>query len=203
MKSLAVLAAAAFALVGTFAVAEERYYPSERLPPSKIGFTAEAGGGIGGFLDSRAAGQTTNAGTWTARLQIGSRSHIAGEAAYQGSAQNLRGLGSGSGLYAARLIGNGVEGNLRLNLLTGVWQPYAVGGLGWMHYNTINTGALVSDFGMINNVIEFPVGAGMAWRFTPFVIDARMAFHPSAGSSLATGMNMSTWDLAARLGGEF
>src|SRR3954468_15097073 len=113
MKSFALIGALAAALMGAAAVAQEPvapppppdYVPNPNPNPlmpnpvddpsapnivTGIGMTAEAGGGVGGFLDSRAAAQTTAAGLWNLRIGAGSRSHFGGELAYIGSAQTVQ-----------------------------------------------------------------------------------------------------------------
>jgi hypothetical protein len=221
MKSVAMIGAMAAALLGVGAMAQEPappppdyvptpapnpLVPSPEVDPSAptiytgIGMTAEIGGGVGGFLDSRAAAQTTESGLWNARLTVGSRAHFGGELAYIGSAQTIEALGTATD---AHLIGGGIEGDFRFNFLTGMWQPYAVAGVGWQHYAVVNTAVNTSDFENTQNAVEFPLGAGIAWRYKGFVADARLAFHPSAGSNLPSGINLSTWDLGGRLGFEF
>lgn len=167
---------------------------------SRIGLTAEAGGGVGGFMDSRAVSVTQPQGVWTARLGIGSRSHVGAEVAYQGSAQDIDTLGISPN---AVLLGNGVEGNLRLNLLTGMIQPYAIAGVGWTHYSLMGTSFNTSDVVDQTDVAQFPLGGGVAFRYNGFVADARLAFHPSANTNLIPGVNLSTWDVGGRLGFEF
>jgi opacity protein-like surface antigen len=222
MKSYATIGALAAALVGVAAGAQEPAVPPPPAPDyvpvpnpnpmapapvgddgrgailTGIGMTAEIGGGVGGFLDSRATTETTEAGLWNARVSAGSRSHFGGELAYIGSAQTINALGTASNTH---LIGNGLEGDFRFNFLTGMWQPYAVAGVGWTHYGIQNAVTNTSDFTDSSNVVEFPLGAGVAWRYRGFVADGRLAFHPSAGSQLP--MNLSTWDLGARVGFEF
>ena len=65
-------------------------------------------------------------------MTFGSRSPIAIEAAYVGSAQGINALGLDTD---ALLVGQGAEGNLRLNLTTRRVQPYLFGGIGWTRYN--------------------------------------------------------------------
>jgi hypothetical protein len=214
MKSMLLMGAVAASLVGLAARADDpdaTRCPGSGPGPARergtphlltgIGMTVEAGGGVGGFLESRAVSETTPAGLWNARLTVGSRRHFGGELAYIGSAQNMKMLGTNGS--NAHLIGNGVEGAFRFNLLTGMWQPYAVAGIGWIQYVVTNAVANTSDFENRSNVIEVPLGVGVAWRYGGFVADGRLTFHPAAGPNFPTGVNLSTWDLGARLGYEF
>lgn len=167
---------------------------------TRIGMTAEAGGGVGGFTDSRMSDVTSAEGVWSARLTVGSRTHLGAEAAYTGSAQRLSTFGVDPN---ARLVGNGVEGAVRWNVLTGMWQPYLLAGVGWTHYNVTNTPVNTSDVQDNGDVAQFPLGAGLAWRYSGFVADARFTYHPAASSPLIQDANLSTWDVAGRVGFEF
>ena len=68
------LAALSGLLAGT-AIAKE---PKLLLP---MGMSAQIGGGVFGFVDPDAVDATDPGGSWTARLLLGTRSHIAAEAA--------------------------------------------------------------------------------------------------------------------------
>lgn len=154
-----------------------------------------------GFLDSKATNISDVGGTWTARITAGSRSHIGGEVAYVGTAQSLKALGVDS---KATLLSNGAEGNLRFNILTGMWQPYLAAGLGWQHYNVVNTNVNTSSVADSGDVAEFPLAAGMAFRYQGFVTDGRVQFHPAIDNNrLLPNTNLSTWDITARVGFEF
>jgi len=167
----------------------------------KLGIAFIHGGGIGGFIDDSLSESTSAQGQWTSRLVIGTRTHFAGELAYVGSAQKVNALGVSAN---SMLYGNGAEGAFRVNVLTGMWQPYAIGGLGWVHYN-LNRDALLttSDVQHQGDVMTFPVGAGMSWRMNNIMVDSRLSFHPATTSGIIRGANMSTWDLQARAGFEF
>jgi hypothetical protein len=167
---------------------------------SGFGVSTEVGGGFGGFVSNAASSQTTIAGMWEARMVFGTRKHFAGEAAYVGNAQGVQTLGVSPG---ATLAGNGLEGNFRFNLLTGDWQPYAVAGLGWMHYAMFNAVITTADIDTNGNVATFPIGAGLAWRKSGVVVDARVSFHPATNSDVLRNTNLSTWDVNGKVGFEF
>lgn len=166
----------------------------------RIGVAFETGGGVGGFIDDDISESTGAQGQYTGRVVVGTRRHFAGEAAYVGSAQRVNTLGVSPN---SMLYGNGVEGAFRFNVLTGMWQPYATGGLGWVHYN-MNESAILStsDVRASGDVITFPVGVGMAWRMNRLILDSRLSFHPATGSNMIRGANLSTWDLQAKAGFE-
>ncbi len=166
----------------------------------KVGIAVEAGGGVGGFVDERMSSQTTAQGQWAARAVFGTRRHLAGEAAYVGSAQGVNTLGVSNG---AKLVGNGGETALRFNLLTGMWQPYATAGVGFMHYTLGNAQLTTSDVQPTGDVATFPLGVGAAWRNNGVVLDGRVSFHPATTSGILRYANLSTWDVNAKAGFEF
>ncbi len=167
----------------------------------RIGIQVETGGGVGGFIDDDISETTSAQGQWTGRVVIGTRRHFAGEVAYLGTAQNVNTFGVTPN---SKLYGNGAEGAFRFNLLTGMWQPYASAGLGFMHYNFNDSATLLtSDVQRSDTVLTVPVGVGMAWRSDMgLVLDGRLSFHP-ATSGLIRNANLSTWDLQAKAGFEF
>ncbi len=215
MKGLSYALSAA-ALLATSALAQDRYNdtysdpnrrmdtdtarPSRTSPPSKVGMELQVGGGAEGFLDRDASTIAKPGGDWTARLIVGTRSHIAGEAAYTGTAQNLDALGVSD---KATLMSNGFEALARLNILTGPLQPYAVAGYSWRHYRIANSAVNTSSVADSDNVNAIPVGAGMAFRAGRFVTDLRVTFQGAFGRELIPNANLSTWATNAKVGFEF
>ena len=112
------------------------------VPPSVMGIEAAVGGGAVGFIDSAVRNNVNTGGSWEARLTFGSRLPIAIEGAYIGSSQNIDALGLSTNSH---LVGNGVEGDLRLNFTNYMVQPYIFGGAGWTHYQIYNTVTNTSD----------------------------------------------------------
>jgi hypothetical protein len=228
MKSFSILLGAAVSLLSAAALAADPNYYENRDPvppadpyaapapapaahpdpmadlnqPDKkyVGIDVEAGGGVGGFIDRNITSVTTAQGQWTGRMVFGTRSHFAGEAAYVGSAQKVNTVGISPN---ATLVGNGAEAAFRLNVLTGMWQPYAIAGIGWTHYSLGNATLTTSDVQSSGDVATFPLGVGMAWRYSGFVLDGRFSFHPATKSGLIRETNLSTWDLQAKAGFEF
>jgi hypothetical protein len=76
-----------------------------------FGMSLAVGGGLMNFFDQDTRDLTGPAGTWEARLTIGTRSPLAFEAAYVGSAQNVNALGLDNSAY---LLGTSFEGDARL-----------------------------------------------------------------------------------------
>lgn len=182
---------------------DDRSDRSERkraLVTKGVGLQVEVGGGVQQFIDRTTTDVTDPAGAWTARLIVGTRSHIAGEAAYVGSAQALDALGVGD---KARLMSNGVEGLLRFNVLTGPLQPYAAAGYTFRRYNVANTAVNTSSVADAANVNEIPVAAGLAYRFKPLVTDLRFTLRNAFGNPLLPGGNLSTYGVEGKVGFEF
>lgn len=166
----------------------------------RIGLQVDVGGGAQGFLDSDAYNITDPAGSWTARMVVGTRSYIAGEAAYIGSAQALDAIGVDD---KANLMSNGIEGLLRVNILTGPLQPYVGAGYTWRHYYIGNSAVNTSSVASRGNVSEIPVAAGLAYRFRPFVVDARFNIRSAFATTIIPNANLSTWNLEGKVGFEF
>jgi outer membrane protein OmpA-like peptidoglycan-associated protein len=179
-------------------------------PPSRIGIEAAVGAGAIGFTDGATRGFTNTGTSWDARMIFGSRSPIAIEAAYVGSAQGINALGLDND---ALLVGQGAEGNLRLNLTTRRVQPYLFGGIGWTRYNLERTTTSTSSVRAVDDVGTVPMGVGLTARLTrSFFIDARGTYRYSfydnmldvASSSAGLGdAPLQTWNASGRLGFEF
>jgi hypothetical protein len=65
-----------------------------------LGFGLTIGGGVSGFTDETFRDTTNDGGNWDVRGTIGTRSYIAGEASYLGSAQSMMHSGSTTTLAA-------------------------------------------------------------------------------------------------------
>jgi hypothetical protein len=174
-----------------------------------IGVGATVGGGVTGFVDEKARAFTGTGGSWEARVSAGTRSYLAFEAAYIGSAQNISALGLGSN---ARLIGNGAEGDVRINLTRQMVQPYVFGGLGWDRYQLSMSGSNTSSLRDQDDVMTVPFGAGLSVRAGKgFLFDVRAtgraAYYDDLmdGPYAASGQDakLHSWNLGARLGWEF
>jgi hypothetical protein len=179
------------------------------VPHSRIGVETTIGGGETGFVDDNARAFTQTGGTWETRVAAGTRRYVALEAAYVGSAQNINALGVGDN---ARLVGNGVEGDLRINLTRQMVQPYLFGGVGWDHYRLSMNGANTSSLRDQDDIMTVPFGVGVAFRLTPgFTFDVRgtgrAAFYDDLmdGPYAASGQDarLHTWNVGGRLGWEF
>jgi hypothetical protein len=180
----------------------------------RAGFAISAGGGASGFTGDALRGATNAGGDWDVRLTFGTRTPIAVEASYIGSAQSLNALGLDSD---AMLVSNGAQGVLRLNGTIDLpVQPFIFGGLAWRRYDITNTNTNTSDLSGTDNVVEIPVGVGVAGRFNGLILDARGEFRPTLDNDLMRdigpdngfGSNdtfaaMHRWGVNASVGYEF
>lgn len=190
---------------------------SEPALRSGIGVSTILGGGVTGFTDKTMRNTTSNiGGLWDLRVTIGSHLPLALDLSYVGSATNINGLPAGN---RGTLIGTTAEGALRWNMLPHfAWTPYVFGGVGWQRYDVTQTHVSLTDSGMNDhdNLLEFPLGAGMAYRMAGLVFDVRGTFRATTDQNLVlrtlpttltpTSDNfapMHTWEASAALGYEF
>jgi hypothetical protein len=202
-RLLLTLAVSVFGVVlGSQAAAAERGEPKPLVP---MGMAAVIGGGVAGFTASDAVDMTNPAGAWTARIIVGTRTPVGFEAAYVGTAQDITALNLDS---KSILLSSAVEGLVRVNILTGRWQPYVFGGLAYKHYDLVNSDFNTSSVLNSDAVGEVPLGGGIAFRYDGFVADARLAFNPAFESDLiptigGEKIDLHTWNLNLKVGWEF
>ncbi len=179
------------------------YEPSDTKPSyvkSPAGMYFIGGGGPGGFVTNAMTDVTKVGGAYDVRLVYGSRSPIAFEAAYIGSATSINALGLANNAY---LFGNGAEGSARFNVLSkGNWQPYVTVGAAWKHY-ALRSDVNTSNVNGSDDVLEVPVATGIAWRYAGFIADARAAYRQSFMTDLIGHNDLSNWTAQAHLGFEF
>jgi hypothetical protein len=194
------------------ASAEE--YPYSTV--DRMGIGIAAGGGAGGFTNDTLHGATNVGGEWDVRLTLGTRTPFAAELSYIGSAQSIDALGLDQD---AMLVGNGAQGALRLNALPGeAVTPFVFAGAAWRHYNVRHSGPNLSDVANSDDVLEVPVGVGVAGHVNGLLIDLRGEFRASAFENLteSTGgddgfvfdssdpnAGMNRWGVNASVGYEF
>lgn len=174
---------------------------------STAGFAVTVGGGVTGFWDADTADVAATGGAWEARLVYGTRTFLAGELAYVGSAQSLTAADLAED---ALLVGQGAEGALRVNFSRSTIQPYVFGGAGWTHYDVHRT-RTPAGMNPSDNVFHVPLGLGLSLRNEGLVFDvrgtARLAFDEtllrSTFANRAGGGDLDSWNVSARLGWEF
>ena len=175
-------------------------------PASGLGIEATVGGGAIGFIDEGARNVANTGASWDARLMFGSRLPIAVEGAYVGSVQGVDALGLSTN---SLLVGNGVEGTLRINLTRMRVQPYLFGGVGWTHYQLSNTATNTSNVLGRDDIGTVPMGAGITARVgRGFIFDARGTYRATFDDQLMQGQSvndtsMQTWNATGRVGFEF
>jgi OmpA family len=176
---------------------------------STFGFALMAGGSYQDFTKDTMRSTTSGGGGWTARFVGGTQSIIGFEAAYIGSAQNFQGLGITSNTPI--LVGNGFEGNARLNIPirygASLFEPYGYAGLGYSHYTISNfnqNAQRLSSFTSTDDVMNFPVGGGFAYAYRNFIADARAGWTGTYYQNLLTGADTSGtldhWNVGGQIG---
>lgn len=174
------------------------------------GVAMALGGGVEGFTNESARDATNDGGNWNVRVAIGTKLPVGFEAAYIGSAQSIDALGLDT---SSVLVGNGVQGLARVNLVRGyAIQPFAFAGIGWRHYSLANTDTNTSDIEDTDDVLEIPMGAGVAYTFKGLLLDARGEFRYSAQEDLMPSLsatdptekaNLHRWGVNANIGFAF
>jgi hypothetical protein len=179
---------------------------------SGYGLAISAGGGVSGFTDATARDTTNTGGGWDVRAVIGTHSPLAAEVSYIGSVQSINALGLDND---ARLLGNGVQADLRLNATTNAaLQPFIFAGAAWRRYDLTNTNTNTSDIADSDDVLEVPVGAGIAYHTMGVIIEARGEFRaatsadlmPSLGNDVTQNSgeaSLHRWGANATIGYEF
>jgi len=180
-------------------------------PMSGIGIGIAAGGGAGGFVNDSLRNTTDVGGDWDVRATVGTRSIIAFEGSYIGSAQSINALGLDNN---AVLVGNGVQGALRLNAGFNLpVTPFAYAGLGWRRYELTNTDQNLSDVRDSDDVLEVPLGIGIAGRTGGVLLDLRGEYRVARNADLLPDVNslnndttfaaMNRWGVKGTIGLEF
>ncbi|HVZ85543.1 MAG TPA: OmpA family protein [Polyangia bacterium] len=170
-----------------------------------FGLAVLLGGGYQQFTNPTLRDATGQGGDWSVRAVAGTRSIIGFEAAYVGSARGITPLGVTTG--DQRLVSNGVQGALRLNIpiIFGnhMIEPYGFGGVGWDHYQVTNFNAGLSDFARSDDIMTVPVGGGLAYEYKAFMIDARASWTPTYFNNLPNGATFNTWNVGGQMGVAF
>jgi hypothetical protein len=186
-------------------VMHQDVYVEQRPWIYKIGSGILVGGGFEDFTNGTLKNMTGNGGFWTARLVAGTRQFLGFEAAYIGSARGITALGAASN---ARLISNGAEGDLRVNIPLArgrtLVEPFGFVGLGWQHWNVTNANAATADLsGTRDNVMTLPYGGGLELSYGALLVDARFTYRQTYYNNLVSGGNLNTWGAGGQVGVEF
>lgn len=183
----------------------------EREMVTPRGVALSLGLGTEDFTGETMRDTTTTCGTWDVRAILGTRSYLAFEAGYLGSA---RGIDAPLGGEDAILVGSTVEALARANLIPdGAFQPYAFLGGAWRRWDVAQEDFTTADAGMNDSDDELviPVGAGLSYRYRGLVADARFTFRAATDDNLVLtdgGASdeyaaMHTWGVTTNVGYEF
>ena len=162
------------------------------------------GGGFEDFANDSLRSMTGGGGYWSARIVGGMRQIIGMEAAYVGNARTIDALGLNGN---ARLISNGLEGALRLNIpivspnQMSLVEPFGFVGLGWAHYNLTNANVNVSNVASSDDIMTMPFGGGLAFGYGGFMADARFTYRKTYYNNLVTGGgDLDSWGAGGQIG---
>lgn len=181
----------------------------ERPVAHRIGAALTVGGGLIDFTGDNARDMTSTGGYWNARVITGTRQFVGVEAAYIGSARDVSALGLSN---QAMLVGNGVEGALRLNvpIINGrsIVEPFAFAGVGWSRYNITNSNTNTSSLASSDDIMEIPYGGGVSFGYNGFIADARFTYRSTYYNDLMrtpSGLagRLDNWSVGGQLGVEF
>lgn len=173
----------------------------------KYGFAVSLGGGVADFTQEDMRDTSGTAGIWGVRAAFGTRYPVAIEAAYMGSAQSIDAIGLDT---SAVLLGSALEADARLNILPDEdFTPYAFVGAAWRRYDLTNADTNTSSVEDEDNLLEVPMGLGVAYRYSGLMADARAEFRAATNEDLLPetdgdgAVAMHTWGVSARIGYEF
>jgi len=213
MRGLCIVFAAASLFAARTAAAQDA---DDFWPASQYGIELSAGGGVESFSHQQMRNETSPAGLWDLRAVVGTRSPIAVEGAYTGTAQRIDAV---IGNQTGTLVGTGLSGDLRVNLMPmEMVTPYAFGGLGWKRYDVTNANFTTADTGVASSddLLEIPLGGGLSLRDRGVTADARFTYSVATGQNLVINnngdqpvstdrgsANMDNWSVSARIGTEF
>ncbi len=172
---IAFLIAASILLVSRAVLCEE----GRLLSPYGIGVSA--GPGVTGFVDADMRAATDPGGAWDVRVAAGTRLPVAFEAAYVGSAQAIDALGLDPDSI---LVGTGLEGGARIDLLPDEANPFVVVGAGWTRYQLANADSNTSSVNQRDDVLTLSLAIGMDVRIDRVVLDARAVMRPTFDNEL-------------------
>lgn len=169
-----------------------------------VGLGFSAGGGVDDFASDTMRATTGVGGGWNVRATLGTKTFLALEGSYIGSAQNIDALGLDND---ALLIGNGVQGAGRLNLLTGLpVQPFVYAGVAWRRYDITDSNINTSNIDGEDDVIEFPGGIGVSGYLYGMMADVRGEYRIATDEDLAPSRSntgdatLDRWAVTGSLG---
>lgn len=182
------------------------YRPYPYAVRSRVGVGLLLGGGYDQYTNSNIRNTTGDGGFWNVRLVEGTRQFVGFEAAYIGDARGMTGLGFSNN---ARLVSNGVEGVVRVNVPVArgfsLVEPFGFIGVGWQHYMITNNNNALSDINSKDDVLTMPFGGGLELAYRGFMADARFTYRETYFNNLTgpTGGDLNNWGVGGQIGFEF
>jgi hypothetical protein len=167
---------------------------------TQVGLGVTVAGAVSSFFGTAATTATEVGAGWAARLEVGTRQHLAGEFAYEGTANQLTVLGINTN---GQLVSNGAQGLLRLNVLTGPLVPYAGVGIGYRRYEVVNTSVNTSDIANQQDLATVPAAFGLAFRGYGLIVDTRFSVNAPISATMIPGSAMTSWNVGGSIGAEF
>ncbi|HWU87569.1 MAG TPA: outer membrane beta-barrel protein [Kofleriaceae bacterium] len=166
------------------------YQPEPEQEPmaERAGLSIAVGGGVTGFTGGDLRKNTAAGGGWDVRATLGTRSLLAFEAQYGGSAQSIKALGLDK---SAILMSNSAQANVRLNFLRHApLQPFVFAGVAWRRYDVTKTSKNLSDIKDRDDVLEVPAGLGLSYRWRGLLLDARAEYRTATNPDLMPRLNV-------------
>lgn len=212
-RNLGLLTGALALLVAAPAAAQEMTFgepeeePQAIFAPQNVGIFA--GGGLADFADGDMRDFTDLGGAWEVTALLGTRSLIAAELNYFGSAQDIDALGLDDDSV---LIGTMFEGSARVNVLPQEsFTPFVTGGIGYARYDITNSDFNTSNVADDDDMLSVPVGGGIGFRAGGALIEARGTYRFMFYDDLVTtptgaeaqNVDQDNWSATARIGFEF
>jgi len=178
----------------------------EQRVVSRVGVGLLLGGGYQQFTNNGIRNTTGDGGYWNVRLVEGTRQFVGFEAAYVGDARGMTGLGFSNN---ARLISNGVEGAVRVNVPIprglSLVEPFGFIGVGWQHYQITNNNNALADVTSKDDILTMPVGGGLEFAYRGFMADARFTYRETYFNNLLgpNGGDLNNWNVGGQIGFEY
>jgi hypothetical protein len=177
--------------------------PGQPDVESGFGMALMAGGGsMSRVSNSGGQGATDMGGAWLARVVWGTRSVLAGEVAYLGSAVPVNPQATGLA-QDTTLLSNGGQVDLRLQAPIpldsdgkAALAPFAVGGFALLRHDVIGQDGDFDDGTSAGDRLtaHIPVGAGLALMTGGFIADARFSYRPTVGGDDPVFSTSSAFD---------
>jgi len=137
-------------------------------------------GGVEGFIAPTLRELAGYGAAWSTRISTGGREDVRLELSYAGSSQPL------DGMEGKTLLGTSVIGTLRINVapwVSDTIETFVFLGAGWSRYQVRArraTAVLVES----DDLLEMPIGLGVARPFGRFVLEVRAGLHITSGADL-------------------